>query len=397
MKLLTICCRIPALECKGDQSISYSRLKFLRKHNYEIQVICYGNPLNVLDSSQKSELEKIGIKVHLIRWSPIFALINIIFATTKDIKIPFQCAIFKSKKFKEKISEIIQTWEPDALYAVLIRIAENIPNNYQGNLFLDLIDSMALNFSRKTESYTGLTKLFLKNEAKRVKLYEKTIADISKVAFVVSKIDASIIDSKKIVVIPLGIDLKKIRVNRIQSEQVVIFSGNMNYEPNIKSIEWFINNCWNTIQTKFPMAKLMIVGSNPKNRVVKLAKKGKRIQVKGFVNSMSLEISKATVAIAPMQLGSGMQFKILEAMACGVPVVTTTLGLGDISATKNEAILIAETPYQFSKHIINLIENNLINNKIGAAGYRYVKEYHDLEMLNHKFLYTIEKSCQKYS
>jgi glycosyltransferase involved in cell wall biosynthesis len=84
-------------------------------------------------------------------------------------------------------------------------------------------------------------------------------------------------------------------------------------------------------------------------------------------------------------------------MACGVPVVTTTLGLGDISATKNEAILIAETPYQFSKHIINLIENNLINNKIGAAGYRYVKEYHDLEMLNHKFLYTIEKSCQKYS
>jgi glycosyltransferase involved in cell wall biosynthesis len=86
-----------------------------------------------------------------------------------------------------------------------------------------------------------------------------------------------------------------------------------------------------------------------------------------------------------------MQFKILEAMACGVPVVTTPLGLGDIAAITNEAILVAEEPTEFSKHIINLINDSALNFKIGSAGYKYVNNNHDDEMLNTKFLKEIER------
>ena len=145
------------------------------------------------------------------------------------------------------------------------------------------------------------------------------------------------------------------------------------------------------VQRNFPMGKLLIVGSNPTASVKKLAENNESIIVKGYVESVSKEISKATVAIAPMQLGSGMQFKILEAMACGVPVVTTPMGLGDIAAKKNEAILVAEDPTEFSRHVINLIGDSTLNFKIGAAGYQYVKNYHDIEILNTKFLNEIER------
>ena len=391
MKLLVICCRIPALECKGDQSIAFSRLKFLKNNNYDIKVICYGNLLNSVDITHKSELEKIGVSVHFIRWSPITALINLIFAALIDTKIPFQCALYKSKKFSKKILEVLKAWEPDAIYAVLVRIAENIPSGYQGSLYVELIDSMALNFSRKTKSYAGLPRLFMENETRRVKKYEKNIADISSAAFVVSNIDASTINSQKILTIPLGVNSKKIRAPEIIREPIIIFSGNMSYEPNVKSIQWFANNCWDMVQRNFPMGKLLIVGSNPTASVKKLAENNESIIVKGYVESVSKEISKATVAIAPMQLGSGMQFKILEAMACGVPVVTTPMGLGDIAAKKNEAILVAEDPTEFSRHVINLIGDSTLNFKIGAAGYQYVKNYHDIEILNTKFLNEIER------
>jgi len=91
------------------------------------------------------------------------------------------------------------------------------------------------------------------------------------------------------------------------------------------------------------------------------------------------------VAIAPMQSGSGMQFKILEAMACGVPVVASTLGLGDIAAVDGKNILLADTPGLFTESVISLLQSEELREKVGNSGMYYVTQNHSWDALNQHF------------
>ena len=100
------------------------------------------------------------------------------------------------------------------------------------------------------------------------------------------------------------------------------------------------------------------------------------MNVTGFVDSMPRALMSAQVCVAPMQSGSGMQFKILEAMACERPVVTTTLGLGSINAEHGEEILVADSPEMFSRHVLNLLKNPDRAARIGSRARQFVEKHH---------------------
>ena len=111
----------------------------------------------------------------------------------------------------------------------------------------------------------------------------------------------------------------------------------------------------------------------------------KSIVVTGYVSSMANMLNKATVAIAPMQSGSGMQIKILEAMASSVPVITTTIGLGDLKAVVDKDLFIADEPLDFSQQILKLLKSKNQNRALGKNGRKYVSLNHDFNILNKRF------------
>jgi glycosyltransferase involved in cell wall biosynthesis len=152
----------------------------------------------------------------------------------------------------------------------------------------------------------------------------------------------------------------------------------MAYYPNESAIIWFLKNCFELIRNSVPEVRLKIVGINPSNNV-KRFHDDERILVTGFVESIINEIITSQVAIAPMQSGYGMHIKILEAMSCGLPVVSTSSGLGTIEAISGTDVLIADDPVSFSNHCVSLLQNHEKAQDIGIAARKLIVEKYSWE------------------
>ena len=123
----------------------------------------------------------------------------------------------------------------------------------------------------------------------------------------------------------------------------------MNYFPNVDAVRYFHDRILPIIQRHLPSVHLSIVGTNPDESIQQLA--GDRVTVTGAVPDTRPYFEQATVFVSPMRSGSGLQVKHLEAMAMGVPIVTTMLGASGMDAVAGEHLLVAETPQVFAEPV----------------------------------------------
>ena len=379
MNILFVCPSVPALNSKGFQIVAYQRIKHLsEKHN--ICLICYGDRNS--DAEAISELVKLGIKVNVIKFKKSVALVKA-FTVLFDDATPFQCAIYTSDDFKKKYINILNVFMPDFIVITTIRVIKNIELK-QAGIVLDLIDSMGLNFARRVTRAPWWSRFFWSIEHKRVARLEKFSAAITTASFVVSNVDKDYIAEEKIKVLPIGIDFEKFYAASPSQKSVIVFTGNMSYLPNVEAAVWFSKKCWPSILERKTNAVFIIAGNRPTNSVKALSIIP-NIKVLGQVDNMADIIRDAQIAVVPMQSGSGMQFKILEAMACAVPVITTTLGLGDIHANRCTEIIIADNLAEFIEKVIALLDSSESRHSIGQLGREFVTREHSWKSINLAF------------
>ena len=121
---------------------------------------------------------------------------------------------------------------------------------------------------------------------------------------------------------------------------------------------------------KFPNTRLLISGASPNERVLNLATD--KVIVSGWVDDIRENFAKSKVLVAPMQISIGLQNKLLEAMAMQIPCITSTLANNALGAKPNEQILVADTPEQYARHIIDLLQNEGKAKQIAMNGYQFV-------------------------
>jgi polysaccharide biosynthesis protein PslH len=175
-----------------------------------------------------------------------------------------------------------------------------------------------------------------------------------------------------------GVDQDFFKPNpEIQKESdMLIFSGKMSYHANISMVKYLVDEIMPLVWQHRPNVRLIIVGKDPPSDIKKMSE-NPLIRITGTVKDIRPYLWKANVAVAPLVYGSGVQNKILEAMAIGLPVVSTSKALMSLGVVPQRDILIGDTPQEFSDKVLHLLENQDLREKVGEAGCVYVGEQHE--------------------
>lgn len=252
----------------------------------------------------------------------------------------------------------------------------------------DSVDSISYLFKQSAQQNRQIFKRWLMLfELNRTELYEQYLANLFAHVLVTSSVDRDVFLSLKregeaikkehISILPNGVDLEYFRppdgINRETAALVV--SGKMSYHANISMTLYLVKEIMPLIWKKRPEVKLWIVGKDPHREIRKLAE-NPLITVTGTVPDLRAYLQRATIAVAPLVYGAGIQNKVLEAMACATPVVTSPQAMKALEAVPGRDLEQANTPGEYAEKIINLLASPSYQKKIGSAGRSYVENHH---------------------
>jgi sugar transferase (PEP-CTERM/EpsH1 system associated) len=379
MKVLFCTPRLPFPPLKGDQAVSYHRARVLSQ-KHELHLLSFYQDTKELESLP--QLGQIFASVTPVRLSRFRSLANMGVSLFRP-SLPLQVGYYRSAQFARELSRLEQTHNFDLLHVFLLRLAPYLPKVSKPKL-VELIDSMELNLERRANEAIGLKRWVLQEELRRIRSYEGAAVRTFDAATVVSERDASVLREPRVQVISLGVDVSVYSpAEQTATGSSIIFSGNLSYEPNITAVQWFMDNCYTALRQRVPEIKFTVAGANPSKEIARLANEP-GVEVTGYVPSMVDALRGAKVAVAPMQTGSGMQFKILEAMATGLPVVTTSFGLGSIQARGEVELEVADAPSAFVDKVAGLLGDAEKRRKMGAAARQFVMDRHSWEEAGRK-------------
>lgn len=179
-------------------------------------------------------------------------------------------------------------------------------------------------------------------------------------------------------VLPNGVDLNYFRPPDGQVTKdpaTLVISGKMSYHANVTMSLNFVNETLPIIWSRRPDVKLMLVGKDPTPELVSLGK-NPAIQVTGTVDDIRPYLHKATLAVTPITYGAGIQNKVLEAMACGLPVVSSPQAVSALAVSPGKDLIVANNPEEFASAVVTLLDDPGLRARLGQAGRHYVEQDH---------------------
>jgi glycosyltransferase involved in cell wall biosynthesis len=202
---------------------------------------------------------------------------------------------------------------------------------------------------------------------------------------------SGMVDPSRISVIPTGVDLAKYRFDPELRPigPLVVFTGSMDWEPNIDGVEYFCKDIWPLVLAEVPGARFRIVGRDPHPRVKKLASAS--VEVTGTVPSIIDHLRQAAVLVVPLRIGGGTRIKIYEGMAVGKATVSTFIGAEGLDVHRERDILLADDPQRFAKYIVRLLREENFRRQYEAAAAENVRKY-DWSEISQRFAKEIEKA-----
>ncbi len=284
------------------------------------------------------------------------------------------------------IARAVRDWHPDVVvigHDMAAGWVVDVPSTLPAVLTLHNL-TWRWYLSRSLRHHVPLSAL-LRTEASRYRQYVLSLIPRFNAVVCLSTVEADELRSATgipVTVIPCGVDTEQPPAPEQVDPPRLLFTGTLNYGPNSQGIVWFVDNVWPQVVASIPDARLDIVGRNPPRSVVALAA-DPRIDVVGPVAEMGPYFARANVVIVPILTGAGIRVKIIEAMAAGRAIVSTSLGSEGLPYVQpDQHLLVADKPEQFARATIRLLRDGALRARVASAGRALAELRYDWRQLS---------------
>lgn len=369
MKILVVLPRFPYPLEKGDKLRAYYLIKELSKNN-QVFLFCVSHTKVLPEYIEQLRPYCLAIKV--VHSPRLVNYKNVVrnYLHTKSLQIGYWDSLKARRGYRRFEKEVC----PDVLYSQMVRTMPLVSRSTTPKV-MDFQDALSMNTERRMEQARGLWRYILHFEFKMLRSTEYNAFRIFDALTIISEIDSEAIPHRKngdIVVVPNGVDFDHFHPMEREKRYDIVFCGNMSYEPNVHAARYLVQQVMPLVWETCPEATLLLSGANPKNKVSHLA--GERVTVSGYVEDIRESYASARIFVAPMRTGSGLQNKLLEAMAMRLPCVTTTIANDSLRAEAGKEVLVGDSPRELADHIIALLNNGELRERLARSGNDFVHD-----------------------
>ena len=384
MKILQLCNKIPYPPKDGGSIATFNLTKSFAALEQQVDILAINTSKHYVDlqkiSKEIAPITKInGVYINT-ETSFVGAFINLLFS-----RKPYNAQRFISKKFADAIKEQLQNSVYDIIqleglylipYVPIIRQYSNALISYRAhNVEHEIWERTAKN------TQSRLKRRYITNLSNRIKQMEVAALNTYDVILPITQRDAFSLEKmgnlKPVHITPTGIDTQNIIPKNSDIEYPSLFHiGSLDWTPNQEGLVWFVDNCWYTLNKQFPDLKFYIAGRNAPDWLISKFHK-KNIVYCGEVDDAQAFMQNKAIMVVPLFSGSGMRIKIIEGMALGKTIITTTIGSEGIFSTHRKNILLAETKEQFIEEISEIINNKSLFQLIEKNSIRFIRKYFD--------------------
>ena len=376
MKLLVLLSRFPYPLDKGDKLRAYYQLRFLSER-HEICLFTLSDEMVTAEAKAVVRpLCRGGMVVHRLRRPGIAR--NMAWALASGL--PLQVGYFYDKLAQRQVDGLLRDFRPDHVYCQLIRMAEYLRfYAHELPMTLDFMDVFSAGMARRAMQAPLWQRPVLALEAHRLLTYEAAAFDWFQHHTIISDQDRQLIQHPRrdqIKIVLNGIDTDFFRPQPTAAKEFdLLFCGNMSYHPNVDAAAFLAEEILPLVRQRHPGARLLVAGTTPAPRVLALA--STQVQVSGWVPDIRTAYASARVFVAPMRVGTGLQNKLLEAMAMALPCVTTPLANNALGGTDGQELRVAAGASALAAAISSLLDDAGEAEKLAVSGQAFVKHHYN--------------------
>ena len=369
MRILFLAPRFPWPPLLGYQVRAYHQLRLLSAR-HEITLVCFTT--EPPPEADRDAIAKFCHDVVMVPHTTAGMAAGLLRGVARAR--PVQAAVYETPAMRRACRELLAQRRHDLAHVQLLRMAPLLDHASELPRVLELVDALSLNMERRYRLDRGPARWAAGLEAFRLHRYERRLVGSWDHCTVVSESDRRAIgDWPNLSVNASGVDLEAFPFTPgSRASDEILFTGNLGYFPNVDAVSWFAREALPRVQREVPGAHLSVVGARPAPAVRLLA--GDGISVSGFVPDLKPYLTRSRVAVAPMRAGSGQLFKVLEAMACGTPVVATSLAASGIEAEAERHLLVADTPEHFAAQVSRVLQDDRLAARLSDEGRRLVEQ-----------------------
>lgn len=372
MKILVVLPRFPYPLEKGDKLRAYHQIVELSKR-HEIYLFCVSH-IKVTPEDVDA-LRSYCKEIRIVRLNKLVCAKNIL--TNWFASKSLQMGYWNTTRSKHAYKQFEREVNPDVVYNQMVRTMPLVARSKYPKV-MDYQDALSMNTERRMEHSRGLMHYLLHYEFKMLRSSEYNAFSFFDALTIISETDSEAIPHKKngeIMIVPNGVDFDYFSSAAVTMPKKydILFAGNMAYAPNVNASRFLVDEVMPLVWAKRPGTTLLLAGAAPKHSVSRLAA-DQRVTVSGWLDDIRTAYASSQVFIAPMVIGSGLQNKLLEAMAMQMPCVTTDICNSSLGAEGGRHVLVGNSPEELAEMLLSLLDNKEKADALAEEGCRFVRE-----------------------